>query len=313
VIPTRFRPKAVCKAVRSVMAQTVPVLECIVVIDGPDAETIAALGQMDYAALKVLALDENVGGSEARNLGARAAEGEWVGYLDDDDEWLPEKLEKQLGLLEGVERPPQVLFSRYLDRGPKEDLLRPRRFLHAGETMSDYLMCNLSFLGGFEGCPQTSTWLIRRELLLKVPFTRGLKAFQDIDWLLHAFAVPGVYSLGAEESLVIFHNEKTSARVSLKVDQRFCHEWGEANREYFTAVAYGYYLVVFCLNRAVIEGKSRKLRWQLLREAGAVARWPMKMSFLAGLYLFVYPMLRRCFSPRKLKVWMHSLIQWRRV
>jgi glycosyltransferase involved in cell wall biosynthesis len=309
VIPTRYRPNVLCQAIRSVTAQTVPVLECIVVIDGPDLETVTVLQGIDFPALKIVALEENVGGSEARNIGARAAQGEWIGYLDDDDEWLPEKLERQLALLEGIEHPPQVLFSRYLDSGTNEDLLRPRRFPRAQEAMSDYLMCDLSFFGGFEGCPQTSTWLICRDLLLHVPFTLGLKAFQDIDWLLHAFADPAVYSLSAEEPLAIFHNEKTSARVSLKVDQQFCYEWGQENREFFSPKAYGYYLVVFCLNRAVIEGKGWKLRFRLLREAGRVAQWPFKLVFLSGLYLFVYPILRRIISPRKLKVVMHSLVQ----
>ncbi len=309
VIPTRYRSGVLCQAVRSVMAQTVPVLECIVVIDGPDPETVAALEKIDSQILKVVALQENVGGGEARNIGTHIAKGEWIGYLDDDDEWLPEKLEKQLALLEGLDYPPQVLFSRYFDRGPKEDLVRPRRFPRAQEGMSDYLMCNLSFLGGFEGCPQTSTWLIRRSLLQRIPFTRGLKAFQDIDWLLHAFADPTVYSLGAQEPLAVFHNEKTSERVSLKVDQQFCYEWGQRNRRYFSTKAFGFYLVIFCLNRAVREGKGWKLRFRLFCEAGQVAGWSLKLILLSCLYLFVYPIVRRIFSPRRLKVMMHSVIQ----
>ena len=90
VIPTRNRPELLCRAVRSVLSQTIRDIECIVVIDGPDMATVNALREIADARLSVMELPENVGGCEARNLGARAAKGEWVALLDDDDEWLPQ-------------------------------------------------------------------------------------------------------------------------------------------------------------------------------------------------------------------------------
>src|ERR1700756_3334933 len=96
VIPTRNRPELVCRAVRSALNQTYPNLEVVVVVDGPDPATVAALEELRHPRVRISALSENVGGSEARNIGAREARGEWVALLDDDDEWLPEKLEKQI-------------------------------------------------------------------------------------------------------------------------------------------------------------------------------------------------------------------------
>src|SRR5579863_5890497 len=124
VIPTRNRPDLVCRAVRSVFSQTVTDLECIVVIDGPDSATMEALARIEDERLKVLALEENVGGNEARNLGAREARGEWVALLDDDDEWLPQRLEKQLAI--ATPTPVTMVASRFLDRTGRGDLVRPR-------------------------------------------------------------------------------------------------------------------------------------------------------------------------------------------
>ena len=90
VIPTRNRPLMVVAAVRSALAQTHAPHEVIVVIDGPDeAGTEQRLRVLSERCVRVLALGENVGGGEARNLGVRAATGKWIAFLDDDALWLP--------------------------------------------------------------------------------------------------------------------------------------------------------------------------------------------------------------------------------
>ena len=56
VIPTRNRPELVCRAVRSVLSQTVSEIECIVVIDGLDAATVQSLSEIADSRLRVIAL-----------------------------------------------------------------------------------------------------------------------------------------------------------------------------------------------------------------------------------------------------------------
>ena len=85
VIPTRGRADLVTRAVFSALHQSYPHVEVIVVVDGPDPDTLAALKAVDEQRLRVIALTENVGGSEARNIGVRAARGSWIALLDDDD------------------------------------------------------------------------------------------------------------------------------------------------------------------------------------------------------------------------------------
>lgn len=97
VIPTRNRIKLLKRALQTVYDQTYKKTEIIVVDDGSDD------GTLDF--LKAESCDKGIyfisnkqpgGASRARNLGIMRAKGEIVTFLDDDDEWLPEKLIKQI-------------------------------------------------------------------------------------------------------------------------------------------------------------------------------------------------------------------------
>src|ERR1700722_5095606 len=96
LIPTRNRPELVARAVRSALAQTYTDLEVIVVIDGFDPTTEKILKQFEDERLKVINLEETVGAAQSRNIGAESATGDWISFLDDDDEWVPEKTTLQM-------------------------------------------------------------------------------------------------------------------------------------------------------------------------------------------------------------------------
>lgn len=90
VIPTYNRAKVVGKALESVFAQTYQATEIIVVNDGSKDDTrevLAGYGE------RIKAINQENGGlSAARNTGIHAASTTWVAFLDDDDEWTPERL-----------------------------------------------------------------------------------------------------------------------------------------------------------------------------------------------------------------------------
>src|SRR6185436_11387163 len=96
VIPTRDRPHLVSAAIRSALAQSLREIEVIVVIDGPDARTEESIRLIEDDRLGTTTLPRPSGAPSARNAGVAAARGRWVAFLDDDDEWLPEKLARQL-------------------------------------------------------------------------------------------------------------------------------------------------------------------------------------------------------------------------
>jgi glycosyltransferase involved in cell wall biosynthesis len=98
VIPSYNYAGFVDRAVRSVLEQTVPPREVIVVDDGSSDDTLDVLRQFG-AAVRV-ERQENRGVASTRNRGAALATSELLAFLDADDEWLPEKLERQLAAFE---------------------------------------------------------------------------------------------------------------------------------------------------------------------------------------------------------------------
>lgn len=91
IIPTFNRSRSIGKAIESVLAQTVPVYEVIVVDDGSTDETPEILA--GYGDRIIVIRQENRGVSAARNVGMQRATGEWIGFLDSDDLWLEQKIE----------------------------------------------------------------------------------------------------------------------------------------------------------------------------------------------------------------------------
>jgi glycosyltransferase involved in cell wall biosynthesis len=97
VIPTHNRRDFLERAVKSVLAQSEPRLEVIVVDDASSDATAAYLASAAATDSRIRVLRNEVarGGGGARNVGLAHARAPWVAFLDDDDEWLPNKLQRQ--------------------------------------------------------------------------------------------------------------------------------------------------------------------------------------------------------------------------
>jgi len=98
VAPTFDRREILPRTLDSVLAQTFSDWELIVVDDGSTDGT-ADMVKHDYSDAH-LVIQENRGVSAARNAGIAAASGEWIAFIDSDDAWLPEKLNRQMDALE---------------------------------------------------------------------------------------------------------------------------------------------------------------------------------------------------------------------
>lgn len=97
VIPTFNRRRRVLEALESVMQQTCPAREVLVVDDGSDDATAAAV-MARFPTVRLLRQPRR-GVSAARNLGIESARGDWIALLDSDDTWLPDKLAQQAAAL----------------------------------------------------------------------------------------------------------------------------------------------------------------------------------------------------------------------
>ncbi len=286
VIPTRNRPDLVTRAVRSVLAQTVDAIEVIVVVDGPDAATGAALAAVGDPRLRVVVLAEKGGAPNARNIGAQEARAPWTALLDDDDEWLPEKLAVQLDVAKNAPVASPIVASRLINRTPRADSVMPRRLPEPGEPLSEYLTVRRGLFYG-DGFIQTSTILAPTELLRRVPFTVGLRRQQELDWTLRAVSHDDVDLVIAPEALVVWHQDEDRQRISLEAPWQAQLEWLRGIRDLMTPRAYAAILLSVISSMAA-PTRSPAVARRLLREARRHGR-PGAIDYLTFAQIWLLP------------------------
>ena len=175
VLPTYDRPEMLVEAVESVASQTYPAIELIVVDDCSPTPAAALLETHapDGLEWNCLRHDSNRGANTARNTGIRAANGDILAFLDDDDRWKPEKLEAQVAAIQddvGV----VVVGQQYVHDGEETTTTLPT--VDGNATAA---LIGDGIAGPF------STIAVRRSVLEEagLPDER-FPAWQDREWLL---------------------------------------------------------------------------------------------------------------------------------
>lgn len=103
ILPARNAEKTIGNAIVSVLEQTMPDMELIVVDDASTDGTVSVVAAMDAPRIRLLKSQRNIRYAAARNLGLGNARGKWAAFLDADDEWAPERLERLLAATQGRE------------------------------------------------------------------------------------------------------------------------------------------------------------------------------------------------------------------
>jgi glycosyltransferase involved in cell wall biosynthesis len=100
IIPTFNRNETLKRAVKSALDQTFEAIEIIVIDDASDISPEKMVASFNDSRIKFIRHNLNRGGAAARNTGINASIGNYIAFLDSDDEWLPEKLSSQIRCLE---------------------------------------------------------------------------------------------------------------------------------------------------------------------------------------------------------------------
>lgn len=162
IVPTYNRPHFLSEALESIRAQTISDFECIVV---DDASHTAAPVIPDDPRFRLIALNENVGGTKARQIGCNHAIGDALCFLDDDDAWTVDRLKLAE---EGLRRAPlSICWSRPLNQPNLAGNGRRLEGDVSGTIVNNYT-------------PPMATVAILRSTFL--PFNAGFQACEDIDW-----------------------------------------------------------------------------------------------------------------------------------
>jgi len=225
--------------VRSALNQTWRSVEIIVVVDGPDEKTVQAVAQLHDPRVRVIVLEQSVGAQEARNVGARESQGIWVAFLDDDDEWLPTKLERQLEAAQASRWTHPLVSCGLIAQSPSTQ--SPRRCPRNSESVADYLFLRKSSEID-EIRLQTSTLMTTKALLMDVPWRKC--PHDEWDLLLRASAIEGAGLAFASGPLAIWHSDCGSERLSHRwVTWRCSAQWFHSVRALVGPSAYASFLL----------------------------------------------------------------------
>jgi glycosyltransferase involved in cell wall biosynthesis len=268
--------------VTSVLSQTYSVFELIVVLDGSDPNTVEVLSRFQDARLNVVCLPRSVGPAEARNIGVSSANGKWIAFLDDDDEWLPTKLEKQVIKAQEAKGDHYVVVCEYLK---VIEGVRHISHLGSGPKRNEPLSEMLFSWRGF----QTIEYMAPRRLLLQHKLTDVVH--DDWDWFLRIAALEGFELLIVKEPLVKWHVH-FNRRVSSSTTWKQSLEWAKSMSEYMTGRAYSMFIIRISLDRAMQEGARVIDKLLLLREAFGSKHGSLRLAAEALMIMLVPKTLR---------------------
>lgn len=175
VITTYNRPSHLRDAVESVLGQTYDDTELVVVDDHsetPARETLADVDLEPLDGFECIRHQENRGANPARNTGIGAARGEYVAFLDDDDQWVPTKLERQVSAVEDHDDIGVIYTGLKRNRPAGEEIIVPPRI--SGDITKALLCRNV--IGSM------SVAMVRTDLAESVPLDERFPSWADLEW-----------------------------------------------------------------------------------------------------------------------------------
>ena len=215
VITTYKRhPDVVERALKSILNQTYKHIETFVIDDSPSSFELRCdvekmVNQYKYENVTYVAHKENLGACAARNTGLSLASGQYIAFLDDDDEWMPKKIEEQLKCFDSS-NVALVYCGRASINEDTNIVTEQKLSLHKGLVYDHLILDN--FVGS------TSFPLIRVDYIKNIGgFDTLMPAAQDYDvWLRLAKLYEFNYT---SESLVLYH-EYSGERITLNYEKK---------------------------------------------------------------------------------------------
>jgi len=180
IIPTHRRPRELTRAINSVISQTYSSIEILVVNDDKDSalKVLNIIGSFNDPRIKYLDNERFKGGNGARNTGILRAQGHYIHFLDDDDEFLPTRLEEIYAFLK--ENRLQAGFTNYYFNINGID--HKAKAIGCPINLENYLFGKISLCSSSNLC-------IEKNLIYKIGYwNEQLKRHQDLEYLVRVLA-----------------------------------------------------------------------------------------------------------------------------
>lgn len=176
IIPTHNRPEMVKNAINSVLIQTYQDFEVIIVDVGLEKRADIIAGGFNDPRISYIRSEKELNGSAARNIGIKQAKGRFIAFLDDDDEWVPEKLAIQMKEFENTL--PDVGFSFSAVKNIRDN---GSFVTQVPEEANDYFELALGWFSGF----LTVTLIIKKDVFDDVGlFDESFPSHQESDLMI---------------------------------------------------------------------------------------------------------------------------------
>lgn len=235
IIPTKDRREALWRSLNSVVSQTLAPYEIIVVDDGSSFDISKEL-HAKFPNVKLFKNSFSQGGAAARNRGVMESNGDFIAFLDSDDEWLPKHLSDKIKLI-NENHADGAFGTFYLLKGTKEEAIAFNTVNAANKNIGNAILD----LHRFDA--RTSTFVFKKNAFEQIKFDEKLKKHQDWDLAIN-FDNKFKFILDKVPTVKIYveHGEE---RMSQKLKHKSSFYFINKNREHIDADN----IFMFCLKQ----------------------------------------------------------------
>jgi glycosyltransferase involved in cell wall biosynthesis len=274
IIPTYNRAQMVGRAIRSVLDQTYQDFEIVVVDDGSKDNTEEVVRSFNDKRVRYIKHERNEGVAAARNTGIKATRSKYIAFQDSDDEWLPEKLEKQMAGFRTASSNIGVVYTAFLKiEGDKKTYIPSPEL-----TQKEGDIYNSLVRGNFVAPPAA---VVKRECFAKAGmFDEGIPCFED--WELWLRISKYYHFKYIDEPLIIAYSgtpgsiladQGALARGYELILKKHCGDIKEKGRKLLAI----YYIAAG--NKLCLSGEFKRGRNYLIKAALA---YPLNIAYLGA-------------------------------
>ena len=196
IMPYRQKKKYVHKAIKSVLGQTYKKFELIIIFDDEKKDDLNFIKSItkNNKKIKIIINNKNIGAGAARNKGIKKAKGKYIAFIDSDDFWKPNKLEKQIEFIESNKY--KFIFSSYLIKDEnKLKICYAKKKLNYNDLLKS---CDIGL----------STVMLEKRIVPKNVFPKLNTKEDYVAWL--KICKKRITAHGQKDIFVIWNNTKNS-------------------------------------------------------------------------------------------------------
>ena len=247
IIPYFKNANEIKRSLVGVLKQTYQNFEIIIVNDASaDWEMgLQIINSFSDNRITTISHTNNQNGAAARNTGIKAAKGEYIAFLDADDEWLPAHLEDSLNKIKNENADISYCQAKVLSNSGVS--VMPNEGIFVSQNISDYLFVQGAVMF-------TPTLVVRTTLAKQVFFNEKLRRHQDYDFLLRCEANQAKISFVNKPNVIVhWENNNPDAKGGT---WDFSLQFALDYKKYFTSKAYSRFILKNCVLKLIADKKK---------------------------------------------------------